>query len=177
MNTEIIFEDNSWMECCRDDINTAAEAVFAQLNLKHDDVEICFLCTNDESVRILNKTYRGVDRPTNVLSFPADSYDDEDSSCTCEANTSCDCKICNCKDDKPPCLLGSVAFAFETIRDESMNQNKSFDDHLKHLVVHSVLHLLGYDHIDDEDAKKMEELETKILSNMGVNDPYDSEML
>ena len=58
-----------------------------------------------------------------------------------------------------------------------MNQNKSFDDHLKHLVVHSVLHLLGYDHIDDEDAKKMEELETKILSNMGVNDPYDSEML
>ena len=67
---------------------------------------------------------------------------------------------------------GSAAFAFETIRDEAIDQKKTFDDHLKHLVVHSVLHLLGYDHEDDEEAKKMEELEVRILKSIGVANPY-----
>ena len=179
MDAEIILENEDWDQSAIDIIHSAAEAVFSELKLAHEDVEICFLCTNNEEVQILNKTYRGIDKPTNVLSFPAEAYeddDDDDLDCDCGDDCGCsysDCKGCDCGcDSNPPCLLGSAAFAFETIRDEAIDQKKTFDDHLKHLVVHSVLHLLGYDHEDDEEAKKMEELEVRILKSIGVANPY-----
>ena len=165
MNIEILLENGNWeKESTEKAIKESAEAVFAFLELKNDDIEICFLCTDDEEIRTLNKTYRGVDKATNVLSFPADSYPDENDE---------DNDLKDSEETSPKtCLLGSVALSFDTIRSESENQKKTFENHLRHLVVHSVLHLLGYDHIDETDAEKMEILEIKILKNIGLSDPY-----
>jgi len=220
MNIEIIIENDNWnSRATKKLINDATKAVFSYLKLQDDDIGISVLCTNDEEVRVLNKTYRGIDSATNVLSFPMDSdseYDDfdydefdfdkddlsdfensEDKECACEChccdsrsdadseNNKCDCgEECHCDEwfdsdcdccgssSDSGCVLGCIAFAYETIDRESKEQGKSFDDHMKHLVVHSVLHLLGYDHIENEEAKKMEDLEIKILKTLEVNDPY-----
>lgn len=164
MDVEILIENGAWEnEKTKLSIEESAKAVFDFLELKHDDIEICFLCTDDEEVKNLNKTYRGIDKATNVLSFPADSYPDEEDEYSENPDENCAEKTC---------LLGSVALSFDTILSESKNQEKTFENHLRHLVVHSVLHLLGYDHIDDKDAEKMEDLEVKILKNMGLENPY-----
>ncbi len=215
MNIEIVIESDDWnSRKVKKLINNATKAVFSYLKLQDDDIEISVLCTNDEEMRVLNKTYRGVDSATNVLSFPMDSdskYDDfdydefdlsdfensEDEKSDCVYRCCDDCfdvdtknKKCNCSEkchcdkwsdsDCDCCesssddsyVLGCAAFAYETIDRESKEQGKSFDDHMKHLVVHSVLHLLGYDHIENKEAKKMEDLEVKILQTLGVNNPY-----
>ena len=191
MNIEIIIDSPDWnSRKIRKLIKDATSAVFSYLKLESDDIGISVLCTNDEEIRVLNKTYRGIDSATNVLSFPMESdleydefdFDEEEFSdldseyseyeeCNCGRTDHCDCSNCGCPEDDD-CVLGCTAFAYETIDRESKEQGKSFDDHMKHLVVHSVLHLLGYDHIENEEAKKMEDLEIKILQTLGVNNPY-----
>ncbi len=218
MNIEIIIESDDWnSKAVKRLINDATKAVFSYLKLQDDDIEISVLCTSDAEIKVLNKTYRGIDSATNVLSFPMDSaseyddfdYDDfdehnfsdskdsedEKSDCACHCCDGCfdvdtknkkcncnekyhcdkwsdsDCDCCEISSDDS-CVLGCTAFAYETIDRESKEQGKSFDDHMKHLVVHSVLHLLGYDHIENEEAKKMEDLEVKILQTLGVSNPY-----
>ncbi len=190
MNVGIIIENDDWNSReIKELIKDVIEAVFSYLKLPDNDVEISVLCTNDEEIKVLNRTYRGVDSSTNVLSFPMEldsRYDDldYDDFYKCE-DEECDCKgVCNrdnCPDSgydchnmpsENSCVLGCTAFAYETIDRESKEQGKSFDDHMKHLVVHSVLHLLGYDHVENEEAEKMEDLETKILQTLRVDDPY-----
>ncbi|MDR0556217.1 MAG: rRNA maturation RNase YbeY [Holosporaceae bacterium] len=148
-------ECNSWNER---EVKTlmadCARAVFDELVLKTDNVEICFLFSDDKEIRTLNKTYLGVDKSTNVLSFPADDLT------TAPSN------------DGRPCILGSIALAFETVEKEAQRQNKSFYDHLKHLIVHSLLHLLRYDHSSEQQAEQMESLEVKILQKLGIGNPY-----
>lgn len=166
MNLEICIENDRWKRCnIRSIVSNCVDAVFAELKLNHYNVEICFLFTNDEEVRVLNKTYRGIDKPTNVLSFPADNIDDIESDCG---------DVCGCGDDAVCniCILGSVALAYETVDRESSDGGISFDDHLRHLIVHSVLHLLGYDHIGEAEAEQMESLEIKILKSLNVANPY-----
>ena len=198
MKVEIIIENDKWnSKKIKKLIEDATESVFSYLKLQHDDIEISVLCSGDEEVRVLNNTYRGIDSPTNVLSFPMESdfeCDDFDCACACGGDCHCadhseDCfceEDCHCADhsaDSCCCdsdadsnamswVLGCSAFAYETIDRESKEQGKTFDDHMKHLVVHSVLHLLGYDHVEDEEAEKMEDLEVKILQTIGVSDPY-----
>jgi probable rRNA maturation factor len=106
----------------------------------------------DEQLR-LNRDYRGQDVPTNVLAFPAW---DQVSYMTPDI----------------PILLGDVVLAFEIIAREAAEQQKSIDAHLSHLVVHGVLHLLGFDHMTATDAERMESLETSILAKLGIADPY-----
>lgn len=166
MNVEVLVENDSWNEeRSRALIIESTEEVFSFFNLKHDDIEICFLCTDDSEIRTLNKTYRGIYKATNVLSFPGETYHDKDEE---------DDYLKESDENFPQkmCILGSVALSFETIVRESDDQGKTFENHLRHLIVHSVLHLLGYDHIEDEDAEKMENLEVQILRNMGISDPY-----
>ena len=182
MKVEIIIENDNWdSKEIKKLIENVTKAVFSYLKLQHDDIEISVLCTGDDEIRVLNKTYRGIDSPTNVLSFPMESdsgYDDFDcvcgGDCHCSDSSGCGCGCCNvdAEQDAMPCVLGCSAFAYETIDKESREQGKSFDDHMKHLVVHSVLHLLGYDHVEDEEAEKMEDLEVKILQTIGVGNPY-----
>jgi probable rRNA maturation factor len=115
-------------------------------------VEISVLLADDATVRELNHRHRGEDRPTNVLSFPAGP-------------------------DIPgappsPLLIGDVVLACETVATEAVARNRSMADHLRHLVIHGVLHLAGYDHKRAADAENMERLEKEVLAGLGVADPY-----
>jgi probable rRNA maturation factor len=110
--------------------------------------ELAIVLTNDSAIRKLNRTWRGKNEPTNVLSFPADQH------------------------GGPHRLLGDVVIAYETLAREARAERKPFDHHLAHLAVHGFLHLCGYDHESDRQAATMERLETAILARLGVPDPY-----
>jgi probable rRNA maturation factor len=114
------------------------------------DGEICVLFTNDAEMRALNARWRNIDKPTDVLSFPADGPE--------IPNT--------------PKLLGDIALGYETALHDSETMKRPFESHVSHLLIHGFLHLLGYDHIDPEDAAVMEPLEAKILAGLGWPDPY-----
>jgi probable rRNA maturation factor len=113
---------------------------------------------DDAEQRRLNRTYRGKDAPTNVLAFPV-------------AGSAAPAVAAG-----PPVLLGDVVLACETVAREAAEQNKPVADHLRHLVVHGVLHLLGFDHATDADATMMETREIAILARLGVPDPYRDTM-
>lgn len=117
--------------------------------------EINIGLTHDDEIRELNKKHRGKDKATNVLSFPL--YDPDE-----------------ILPPGAPAMLGDIVLAFETIMRESEEQDKDFHDHVAHLVIHGVLHLIGYDHENDEDAEIMEALEIAVLEGMGIKNPYNT---
>lgn len=118
-------------------------------------VEISVVLADDATVRTLNRDHRGKDKPTNVLAFPIGDAGGPGGG-----------------SNAAPIMLGDVVLACETVTTEAAAQGKSLADHLRHLVVHGVLHLAGYDHEDDAAAEEMERLETRILADLGVGDPY-----
>lgn len=126
----------------------AERAVAASLKIAPEEVEpdteISILFTDDEAMQALNYAWRGKDKPTNVLSFPQPSGP----------------------------LLGDIVLASETVRREAALAEKLLEDHIAHLIVHGVFHLLGYDHEEDVEAEEMESLESAALSEMGIADPY-----
>ena len=154
MNLEISIESEHWN--CVDVENIVAECVkfvFADLVIEDNDIEICFLFADNDEVKILNKTYRGIDKATNVLSFPVNS-----------------------NNEKAHCgtyILGSSVFAYSVLEQEAIEQEKSFSSHLKHIIVHSILHLLGYNHLTEVDAERMESIEIRVLSKLNVPNPYE----
>lgn len=165
MNLEISIEHEPWQKIdVKNVVDTCVNCVFSELKLNHNNIEICFLFTKDEEVKILNKTYRGINKSTNVLSFPADPIDNQSYE---------DCNIDKENVVSKPCILGSIAFAYETVKTEVVDQQKTFLDHLKHLIVHSILHLLGYDHNNENSTKNMENLEIKLLKKLNVRNPYE----
>ncbi len=117
----------------------------------HEGAEghITYVFSDDSMVQVLNREWRGKDKPTNVLSFP-----DGD------------------EDETGVVHLGDVILAHETLVREAEGLGISFDDHLTHLLLHGTLHLLGYDHIEEVEAKVMETLETQLLGSLGIKDPY-----
>ncbi len=121
------------------------------LNSQNMNGEVTVRIVTIEEITLLNENYRHKPGPTNVLSFPADLPD-----------------IVNLP------LLGDIILCAEVINFEAKNQNKTAPTHWAHMVVHGILHLLGFDHITDTEAKQMETLETKILSGLGYADPYNS---
>ncbi len=131
-------------------IAAAAETVEADVG----DAELAVMLTDDEGVRTLNANWRGIDKPTNVLSFPALQPSGASGA------------------DDAPRLLGDIAIAYETTRKEADDEQKPFEHHLSHLAIHGFLHLIGYDHEKDDDAEAMEALETEILAQLGIPDPY-----
>ncbi|PZQ51572.1 MAG: rRNA maturation RNase YbeY [Rhodovulum sulfidophilum] len=118
--------------------------------------EISLLGCDDARIAVLNADFRGKPKPTNILSWPAfeDEIPDPD------------------PDDPEPVFLGDLAIAFETCAREAEEAGVPLADHTRHLVVHGLLHLLGYDHEMEDEADAMESFETKILASLGVPDPY-----
>lgn len=149
--------DTAWLDALEDLEQQARQAVSAAL--RHLDagdapLEISVVFTDDAEQRGLNRDYRHKDSATNVLSFA--NMDDAAIS----------------GPEGPPRLLGDVVLARETILREAVEQGKSLADHTAHLLVHGTLHLLGYDHLEAGEAARMEALETEILADLGIADPY-----
>jgi probable rRNA maturation factor len=115
-----------------------------------DRAEVSLLLTNDADMRALNARWRGHDTPTNVLSFPAAGTERLSESAA----------------------LGDIALAFETLAREAKATGVPLADHYRHLIAHGFLHLIGYDHQTDDEAERMEALETRILARLGVANPY-----
>jgi probable rRNA maturation factor len=137
--------------------SAAALAALAAGPAASGDIELSIVLGDDALSRRLNRQWRGKDRPTNVLSFPAQ----DGAAISQQAGA--------------PLPLGDVVLAFGTIAGEAAAQGKTLQDHLAHLVVHGVLHLLGLDHEEAAEAERMEALETTILAGLGVADPYAAE--
>ncbi|WP_245424173.1 rRNA maturation RNase YbeY [Methylovirgula sp. 4M-Z18] len=114
------------------------------------DAELSLLFCDDAEIQTLNKQWRGFDKPTNVLSFPAAAVQDL---------------------GKAP-MLGDIAIAFETCAREAKDEAKALSDHVTHLVIHGFLHLIGYDHMSEDEAQVMEDLERRSLQRLGIDDPY-----
>ncbi|MFN7662702.1 MAG: rRNA maturation RNase YbeY [Alphaproteobacteria bacterium] len=113
---------------------------------------------DDELLQSLNASYRHKDKPTNVLSFPQDDLSKGQY--------------------LPPVefvLLGDIVLSYSTLQQEAVAQKKVFSDHLQHLIVHGFLHLLGFDHAEEDEAQEMEALEIKILESLGVPNPYQED--
>ncbi len=110
--------------------------------------EVSILLCDDGFIRDLNQKWRGIDKPTNVLSFPAG-----------------DTAVLG------P-LLGDIVIAYATARREAVDEDKALRDHVTHLLVHGFLHLIGYDHLAAAEAEEMETLERAILAELGIDDPY-----
>lgn len=128
-------------------ILSAARHVAAEI--QEPDAEVSLLFTTDEHVQDLNRQWRQQDKPTNVLSFAA-----------------------NEGGGPPTPVLGDIVLAQETVLQEAKAQGKTFENHLTHLIIHGFLHLLGYDHMQEAEAQEMEGLETRILAELGIADPY-----
>jgi probable rRNA maturation factor len=118
-------------------------------------VEVSLCLTDDAALRALNSRWRGIDKPTNVLSFPSSSAGGLGDATT----------------------LGDIALAYETLAREAESLGVPLADHYRHLLAHGFLHLIGYDHETDAEAERMEALETRILARLGAADPYAREFI
>jgi len=147
-------------------INEAAACAFtlAKKSAAFNDKTflINVILTTDANVKKINKVYRGKDMPTNVLSFPQINFD--------KPVKKSEFAIFPADVAIP---LGDIILANQTIKKEAKAEGKELEDHVIHLVVHGVLHLLGYDHMNDKDATKMEKTEIKILEALGYPNPYE----
>jgi probable rRNA maturation factor len=151
LEVEIVRHGEAWgAEVTDAALERAARGAFdAAPPLPQGTYHLTLVLTDDEEMRNLNRSWRGKDAPTNVLSFPAG--------------------------EAAQGFLGDVVLARETTRKEALEQNIALQAHVAHLVVHGVLHLLGFDHTENEAAERMEALEREALAALGVADPYAAE--
>ena len=154
LTVALAVETPAWDAAGLGDIASRAQAVFAaaarRIDLPGDIVsEVSLTLADDASVRAVNAEWRGKDKATNILSFPMAG-----------------------PDDVPGPLLGDLILAYETVAREAALEDKPFDAHFRHLLVHGFLHLVGYDHVDEAEAEAMERLEVEILDGLGIANPY-----
>jgi probable rRNA maturation factor len=153
LDIDVVLEAGDWNAVDAADalVRAAAAALATELGISSG--EICVALSDDAQVAELNASYRGKAAPTNVLSFPA---------------------VPLLPVDGEPRFLGDVVLALETMQHEAADLKLPLAHHMQHLVVHGLLHLLGYDHQTDEDAEIMESLEVRILSRLDIADPYSA---
>lgn len=163
---DIVIEDDRWQGV---DLETLAEravhAALQALDLPRTGLTLCVMGCDDAEIAELNGSFRAKSSPTNVLSFP--SWD-----LAAEAEGAAPVPPPVGTSDDPE-MLGDIALAWETCTAEAEEAGKPFTDHVTHLIVHGFLHLLGYDHIREGDARLMETLEVRILASLGLSDPYE----
>lgn len=149
---ELVVFDERWNSVPGlDRIEALADAAIRTLERLDDGDEVVVALSTDEEVRGLNRSYRGKDLPTNVLSFPAVAGIETRS-------------------------FGDVVLAFETCAQEADDRGLELSDHACHLALHGILHLLGCDHEEEADAKEMERLETRLLGAIGIADPHSGDL-
>ena len=162
MSVDIITEDDRWSDIGLEDLAEAAsDAALAHLGLEPEEWEISLLACDDARIAGLNADFRGKPTPTNVLSWPSEERGADTPGVRPDLPA-----------PGPDPELGDIAIAYDTCAREATDGGKPLTAHVTHLVVHAVLHLLGYDHENDPDAALMEGLETEILGKMGLPDPY-----
>ncbi|OWU86726.1 rRNA maturation factor [Oceanicola sp. 22II-s10i] len=165
MLTDVMIEDDRWHETGLEALSErAARAALSHLGLDPDDHEIAILACDDARIATLNAEFRGKPTPTNVLSWPS-----EDRAADTPGATP---RLPEAGASGPDEELGDIAIAWDTCAREAVDGGKPLADHVTHLIVHATLHLLGYDHENDADAELMENLESTILVDMGLPDPY-----
>ena len=151
LTLEIAVEAEGWPD--PDDLEAEARTAIAAAMVAtgiDEPVSVSLLFADDAAIRVLNRDWRGKDKATNVLSFPAPDT----------------------AFPEGPAPMGDIALAFETVTGEARDEGKPFAHHLAHLIVHGFLHLAGYDHETDEEAEEMEALERSILATLAIPDPY-----
>lgn len=159
LDLQISVEDDRWPDeeqlstLCKRVLDAAVQtlATNEKQPFPKQPCEVSLVFTDDAAIREINAEWRGKDKATNVLSFPAFPVT---------------------PGKMPGPMLGDIVIARETLEREAEELEKPFDDHLTHLLVHGFLHLFGYDHIEKDEAEKMEALETRILAGLGLSDPY-----
>ncbi|MBL0942213.1 MAG: rRNA maturation RNase YbeY [Alphaproteobacteria bacterium] len=157
-NIEILVQSKFWPQNLRNYkalvhkvINTSLYFIDPTMSL----VEVSVVLADNDFIHQLNRKYRFQDKPTNVLSFPASRPGPIP------------------HNPEQPYLLGDIILAFETILEEAVQQQKTLRDHTAHLIVHGILHLLGYDHETTEEAEEMESREVAILAQFDISNPYN----
>lgn len=170
----VSLQDAAWTDRLEDLENLAERSIGTALRyLQSRDlaepvkgvVEVSLLFADDAAVAEMNRTYRGRSGPTNVLSFPNMDASDLQTSGPLPGPPAH-------ADAGPPQLLGDIVLARQTVQREAAEQSKPLRDHTLHLLIHGLLHLLGYDHEDEAEAEEMEALEVAVLADLGVPDPY-----
>lgn len=164
LDIQISVEEGGWPS--EDELQPLAERVLeaaaghlkthAKQKFPKMTTELSLVFTDDESIRAINAEWRQKDKATNVLSFPAFPIT---------------------PGKMPGPMLGDIIIAKETVEREAAELEKPFDNHLTHLMVHGFLHLFGYDHMNNAEAEIMEGLETRILADLGLSDPYEGQDL
>lgn len=164
VHVDMVVNHDAWEETGIDLDDFAEDVIALALSmaemppsLKDREIEVCVVLTDDSEIHALNRDFRGMDKPTNVLSF---------------ANLDSDSAADELAMEDMPFALGDVIIAWDTMQREAIDLNRKFEDHLRHMLVHGTLHLLGYDHMNDEEAAVMEGLEIRILEKMSVENPY-----
>lgn len=159
MNLDIAIEADWPSGTDWEELAERAATALAQVapELANPRLSASLLFADDAEVHVLNREWRGKDKPTNVLSFPMLERED----------------LFSLTPDGPPELLGDIALALETCAREAAEKGIGLDHHAAHLIVHGLLHLAGHDHeTSPQDARAMEQLEIKALAQLGIADPY-----
>jgi probable rRNA maturation factor len=151
LNADIVCDAGDWPDDIDVVVDQAANAVAAWPGLIKGTADVSIALSSDAEVAALNAQYRGKPKPTNVLSFPAGA-------------------------GAPKDFLGDIILAAETVRREADDQATPFAHHVQHLVVHGILHLLGFDHETAADAERMEALEIGILAGLSISNPYTGDL-
>jgi probable rRNA maturation factor len=153
LSIDILVEAGTWpaRRPLRKLVETAVKATLAEVAAQGEAAELSVLFSDDEHIQQLNNEWRGKDKPTNVLSFPAFPV---------------------AVGDRLPPMLGDIVLAAETVAREAELENKPLEHHLTHLVVHGTLHLLGHDHEEESEAEEMEAIERRVLARLAIPDPY-----
>ena len=161
MSVDLIMEDTRWKTLNLLQIaNAAFKETLAQFNLRSENFICCILACSSKKIKELNAQFRGKNNSTNVLSFPSTPEIYGVGS------------ILKLKSKIDPFELGDIAIAYEVCKKEADISKIDFEDHVYHLIIHSVLHLLGFDHEGEKNAAEMEKIEVKVLAKLGINNPY-----